>query len=67
MGAWDNAAVAIMAMTWLVAVWGMGEEAGCAGLAGCMTAKAAGRGGEKLTATRAGATITIAVALIVAS
>ena len=67
MGARDDAAVAIKTMAWLVAMWGVGEEAGSAGLAGFMTAKAAGRGGEKKTATRAEATIVIVVALIIAS
>ena len=67
MGARDDAAVAIMAMASLVRVWGVGEGAGSAGLAGFMTVKAAGRGGEEKTATRAGATITIVIALIVAS
>ena len=62
MGARDDAAVAIMAMASFVRVWGVGEDAGSAGLVGFMTVEAAGRGGEKKTAARAGATITIVVA-----
>ena len=47
MGARDDAAVAIMAMALLVRVWGVGEDAGSAGLVGLMAVEAAGRGGTR--------------------